>query len=151
MPAKAIPPGFHSVTPFLVAEDVPGLIAFLKDAFAARERLVQHDPQGGVAHAQVQVGDSLLMITSDCEQLHAAPCSLYLYVPDVDTVHDHAVRAGALDVAEPKDQFYGDRLAGVKDPAGNTWWIATHQEDVAPAELDRRLAATMLQRAAQDG
>jgi uncharacterized glyoxalase superfamily protein PhnB len=89
-------------------------------------------------HAQVQIGDSPVMIADESEMAKATPSSLYLYVPNVDSVYQQAVKAGGSAVMEPMDMFYGDRSGSVKDPSGNSWFIATHKEDVAPQELAKR-------------
>ena len=113
MKVKPIPDGFHSVTPYLIVEGVPGLIDFLKAAFEAKEIHRTDLPDGRVMHAQLQIGDSMVMMG---EAMEGFP-------------------------AQPADQFYGDRNAGVKDPTGNTWWIGTHVEDVDQEEIVRRAQA----------
>jgi uncharacterized glyoxalase superfamily protein PhnB len=99
-------------------------------------------------HAEVKVGDSWLMLGEAQGQYKAAPTNLYLYVPNTDKVYAQALKAGGSSVLEPADQFYGDRNAGVKDPSGNIWWVATHLEDVTPEELERRSAKRQKQKAA---
>ncbi len=121
MTVKPIPDGFHSVTPYLIVEGVPGLIDFLKAAFDAKEIHRTDLPDGRVMHAQLQIGDSMVMMGEAMEGLPAKPASLYLYVHDADAVYKRALEAGAESLMEPADQFYGDRNAGVKDPTGNTW------------------------------
>ena len=86
-------------------------------------------------HAQVTIGDSPVMIADESEMAKATPSSLYLYVPNVDSVYQRAIKAGGNSIMEPSDMFYGDRSGAVKDPSGNSWFIATHKEDVAPQEL----------------
>ncbi len=141
MEVKPIPDGFHSVTPYLIVEGVPGLIDFLKAAFEAKEIHRTELPDGQVMHAQLQIGDSMVMMGEAMESFPAKPASLYLYVHDADAVYKQALEAGAESLMEPADQFYGDRNAGVKDPTGNTWWIGTHVEDVGQEEVVRRAAA----------
>ncbi len=138
MAVKAIPEGFHSVTPYLFVEDGAKLIDFLKRAFGAKQFERMENPDGTVRHAQVKIGDSFVMLGKP--QGKAMPASLYLYVPDCDAVYERALAAGATSVMEPADQFYGDRGGGVTDPCGNTWWIGTHIEDVSSEELQRRAA-----------
>jgi PhnB protein len=138
MATQPIPDGFHTVTPFLNIKGARAFIAFLEDAFDARALYCMDAPDGSVRHAQVRIGDSMVMVSESCEQWPATPGALYLYVPDVDAVYAKAVRAGATSIMAPADQFYGDRNAGVRDPYGNVWWIGTHIEDVAPDELERR-------------
>lgn len=141
MSVKPIPEGFHSVTPYLVAEGVARLLDFLEQAFDAQETERMQRPDGSVMHAQVKIGDSMLMMGEPMGDSKPMPCALYLYVDDTDAVYQRALAAGAASVSEPSDQFYGDRNAGVKDPSGNLWWIATHQEDVSHDEMMRRAAA----------
>jgi PhnB protein len=139
MSAKPIPDGFHSVTPYLTVRGAAKVIEFLKQAFGAE---ISHEPikrpDGTIMHAQVKIGDSRVMIAEESEMAKATTSSLYLYVPNVDSVYQQAVKAGGKTIMEPADMFYGDRSGGVKDPSGNSWFIATHKEDVAPLELAKR-------------
>lgn len=148
MAVKPIPEGFHTVTPYLIVDDADGVISFLREAFGAEEQYRMNGPDGGVWHAQVKLGDSQVMLGSASEQFPAHPAVLHLYVEDVDTTYRRALAAGATSIMEPEDQFYGDRQSGVKDLAGNQWWIATHIEDVPPEELARRAEAEAAKRAA---
>ena len=141
MKVKPIPEGFHSVTPYLLVSGVPKLIDFLKKAFDAEVIEYMDMPDGTVMHAQVRIGDSMVMMGDPRGACEPTSASLYLYVADTDAVYQRALEAGATSAMEPADQFYGDRNAGVKDPVGNTWWIATHIEDVPPDELRKRAAA----------
>jgi len=138
MAVKAIPDGFHSVTPYLLVEDGAKLIDFVRQAFGAEQIERMEDPDGTVRHAQVKIGDSFVMLGKPHGE--AMPASLYLYVPDCDAVYERALAAGATSIMKPADQFYGDRGAGVTGPCGNIWWIGTHIEDVSPEELHRRAA-----------
>jgi uncharacterized glyoxalase superfamily protein PhnB len=138
---QPIPEGSHTITPYLVVEGVPKLIEFLKQAFGAQELGRMARPDGGVMHAEVKVGDSKLMMGEPMGDWKAKPCSLYLYVEDVDAVYQRAIQAGGTSVSEPSDQFYGDRTGGVIDPSGNYWGIATHVEDVSHEEMAKRAAA----------
>ncbi|MFW2387103.1 MAG: VOC family protein [Polyangiales bacterium] len=138
MSVKAIPEGFHSVTPYLLVKDGAKLIEFVESAFGAEQVERLEDPDGTVRHAQVKIGDSFVMLGTP--QGEPMPSSLYLYVPDCDAVYAQALAAGATSIMEPADQFYGDRGAGVTDPCGNLWWIGTHIEDVSHEELQRRAA-----------
>lgn len=138
MAVKPVPDGYHSVTPYLVVESVPRVIEFLKAAFDAVEMERMADGNGRVMHAQVRIGDSILMMGEAMEGFPPMPASFYLYVPDTDSVYRQAVAAGGVSIMEPADQFYGDRNAGVQDSCGNKWWIGTHIEDVDPEELARR-------------
>jgi len=142
MAVKPIPDGYHSVTPYLVVQGAAKLLDFLKQAFAAQElHRPMLRPDGTIMHAEVRVGDSVVMMGEPMGEHTPMPGSLYLYVPDVDAVYKRALQAGATSLTEPADQFYGDRSAGVTDPVGNRWWIATHKEDVAPEEIAQRAAA----------
>jgi uncharacterized glyoxalase superfamily protein PhnB len=146
MAVKPIPEGYHTVTPYLVVEGVPKLIEFVKAAFGAREVHRTAMPDGSIMHAEVQIGDSHVMMGEARAGITPMPAMLYLYVPDVDAVYERAVRAGGTSIAKPTDQFYGDRSGGVRDACGNQWWIGTHTEDVPADELARRAAAAMQQR-----
>ncbi len=141
MAVQPIPEGFNTVTPYLVVSDAAGLIAFLEKAFDATVTEKMAMPDGTVAHAQLKIGSSMVMMGSSGDCNPALPCMLYLYVEDADALYKQAVAAGAKSVMEPTNMFYGDRNAAVADPAGNQWWIGTHVEDVAPEELARRAAA----------
>ena len=136
-----IPQGFHAVTPYLVVPDAAKVMDFMQRAFGATERYKMQGPDGAVAHAEMQVGDSVVMVGQSPDQTRTTHSMLYLYVPDVDAVYEKAVAAGGVSVREPVDQFYGDRSGAVKDPGGNEWWIATHKEDVSSEEMKRRMAA----------
>lgn len=115
-------------------------IAFAEKAFGAKV-LERHDrPDWGVMHAQIQVGDSRIMMGEPQPPYAPMPGSFYYYVPDTDATYRAALAAGATSLMQPSNQFYGDRNAGVKDPVGNVWWIATHIEDVSEKELARRAA-----------
>jgi PhnB protein len=143
MATQHIPAGYHSVTPYLVVENAKQLIEFLEQAFGAEvtERMARAD--GSIGHAEVRIGDSVIMLSDARDQRKPLQSAVYLYVPDTDVVYRRALEAGATSVMEPADQFYGDRNAGVQDSAGNFWWIGTHQEDVSREELERRALAHM--------
>jgi PhnB protein len=130
MAVKPIREGFHTVTPYLMVQEAAKLIDFVKEAFAATELFRGTGSAGGI-HAEVRIGDSMVMIggagTWNGEPM---PAAIYLYMDDVDAVYKRALQAGAASLSEPADQPYGDRIAGVKDPFGNVWYIATHIEDV---------------------
>jgi PhnB protein len=141
MKVNPIPEGFHSVTPYLTVPDAARLIDFLKQAFDGIERTRIARPDGTVLHAQVRIGDSLLMIGEPQGQWKPRPSMLYFYVPDVNASYQRAIAAGAKSVIEPADMFYGDRHACVRDVSDNDWWIATHIEDPSAAEIQERAAA----------
>ena len=140
--AQPIPDGYHSVTAYLTVPGVARLMDFLKQAFGAVEIDRMQDPSGRVGHAQMKIGDTMVMIGEpQGPHQQPKPCNLYLYVENVDAVYQQAIQAGGKSISEPKDQFYGDRSGGVEDPSGNGWWIATHIEDVSQEEIARRAQA----------
>ena len=146
MATKPIPYGLHTVTPYVIVENAQALLDFVTKVFDAGERELIRGPDGRIGHAEVTIGDSVIMLADKPPNREAMPASLYLYVDDTDARYKRALEAGATSVMEPADQFYGDRNAGVKDPTGNIWWIATHFEDVSPEELARRAKTRMEQR-----
>ena len=141
MAVKPIPEGYHTVTPYLVVPGVARLIEFLQQAFDAEERHRMARPDGTIMHAEVRIGDSIVMMGEATGEFQPIPAMIHLYVADVDAAYRRALAAGATSVREPTDQFYGDRTGGVKDASGNQWWIATHVEDVPPEEMKRRSEA----------
>lgn len=144
MAVNPIPSGYHTVTPYLTVNNARNEIDFLKRAFDAKtSEVLSPDSDGSIRHAELKIGDSMIMLGQARDQWKARPTALYLYVPDCDGWYRRAMQAGAKSLMEPADQFYGDRNAGVEDPEGNYWWIGTHIEDVAPGELQRRMEAAM--------
>ena len=135
---QPVPEGYSAVTPYLVVRDAPALMAFMERAFGARERMRMTDSAGAIRHGEVEIGDARVMLADAAEEFPPIPAMLHLYVEDVDAVYQSALDAGGESLAEPADQFYGDRMAGVRDPFGNQWWIATHFEDVSAEEAERR-------------
>jgi len=135
---KAVPDGFHTVTPYLVVSDAAALIRFTEQAFDATLVSSHEDQNGNVAHAEIQIGDSRIMLGQGNAEWPPMPCMIHLYVEDSDAVYRKALEAGGESVREMEDMFYGDRSGGVKDPTGNQWWISTHVEDVPPEEMARR-------------
>jgi len=138
MKVNPIPEGCHSITPYLLVPDVGRLIKFLKQAFDGVERERIARPNGTILHAQVKIGDSILMIGEPQSPWKPLSTMLYLYVPDVDATYKRAVAAGGVSAVEPMDMFYGDRSACVKDVADNSWWIATHKEELTTEEIQER-------------
>jgi PhnB protein len=136
---KAIPDGYHTVTPYLTVDDLPRMLEFVQAAFGAKVHEALAGEDGVVRHAEVQLGDSKIMIGQARAEWKGRPGALYLYVEDTDANYHRALAAGAKSIMEPADQFYGDRNAGVEDPLGNYWWIATHVEDMTPEEMQRRM------------
>jgi uncharacterized glyoxalase superfamily protein PhnB len=143
MAVNPIPEGYQSVIPYMIVDGAAKLLDFLKQAFAAveGERMTRGD--GSVGHAEVRIGDSIVMVSDARAPWKPMAAALYVYVPDTDVTYRRAVEAGSESLMEPANQFYGDRTAGVKDPFGNIWWIGTHVEDVSPQELERRAAVSM--------
>lgn len=146
---KPIPEGYHTLTPYLIVHDAARAIEFYKQAFGATEMFRMDGPDGRVGHAEMRIGDSQIMLADEHPEMNArspqtmggSPVSFMLYVEDVDGMVAQALAAGATLKRPIADQFYGDRTGGVEDPFGHNWYIATHVEDVAPDELQRRAAA----------
>ncbi len=145
MAVKPIPEGYHTITPYFVVQQADKFIDFAKRAFGAQEMYRMNMPNGSVMHAELQIGDSRIMIGQASERWTPQTCSLYLYVPDVDAVYRKAIEAGGTSTMQPENKFYGDRSAGVDDPFGNHWYLGTHVEDVAPEEVERRFKEMMKQ------
>jgi uncharacterized glyoxalase superfamily protein PhnB len=145
MAVKPIPDGYHTVTPYLVVRDVDGLIDFLQQVFDVRETERFEQPDGSIAHAEVRIGDSVVMMGEASDDFAPMPGMLHIYLEDVDDAYERALAAGATSLREPTDEFYGDRSAGVQDAFGNQWWMATHVEDVPSEELQRRAEAQAAQ------
>jgi PhnB protein len=141
MAVKPIPEGQHSVTPYLVVTGAEKLIKFLEQAFGGKCVEKMQGPAGAVAHAEVKIGDTIVMLGEQNERAKAYNATLYHYVTNVDETHRRAVDAGAKVLIEPTNMFYGDRAGAVIDPCGNHWHIATHIEDVSPEELQKRMQA----------
>jgi PhnB protein len=137
---KAVPEGHPTVSPYLVVSGVSKLIDFVKQVFGATEVYVSRRPDGTVGHAEVKIGDSIVMM-GEGANIKSFPAMLHLYMEDCDAVYRRAIEAGAKSVREPADQPYGDRTGGVEDAFGNQWWIATHVEDVNSEELEQRMRA----------
>jgi PhnB protein len=138
---KPIPEGYHTVIPYLVVPGVAKLIEFAKQAFAAKEVHVSKRPDGTVQHAEIKIGDSIVMMGEGGPGGKHFPGMLYLYMEDMDAIYQRAIQAGAKSIREPADQIYGDRVGGVEDAFGNQWWISTHVEDVTSEEIERRAKA----------
>jgi PhnB protein len=146
---RPIPEGFHTVTPHLITKDAPRALEFYKKAFGATELMRQAGPQGKIMHAEITIGNSIIMLADEFPEMGAlspasvsgCPVTFYVRVEDVDAMFTQAIAAGAK-VKEPvKNEFYGDRRGGVTDPFGYVWYIATHVEDVSAEELAKRAAA----------
>ena len=146
---KPIPDGYTTVTPWIIGENTAGLMDFLARAFEA-EDLGRMDVDGKIGHAEIVIGDSVVML-SDAVMEPARVSSIFLYVPNVDKTMAKAVKAGATVKMPVMDQFWGDRFGSLFDPQGNIWSIATHVEDVSPAEMRKRTKAAAKQMAAGGG
>jgi uncharacterized glyoxalase superfamily protein PhnB len=133
------PAEHQNVIPYLVVPDAEKEVRLLKEVFDATELHVSRDPQGGIAHASLKVGDSVVMLGQSSEQWPPLPCSIYVYVPDVDATYRRALAFGTKSLREPADQFYGDRSGGVQSGNGVQWWLGTHIEDVSNEEIHRRM------------
>lgn len=138
---KLIPDGYHTVTPYIVVQGVATLIDFLKSSFGATEVMRHQRPDGSVMHAEMRIGDSVVMMAEPGDSGKHFPAMLHLYLDDLDGTYRRALQAGATSLREPADQIYGDRSAGVQDAFGNQWWLAKHIEDVSAEEMERRMAA----------
>ncbi len=139
--AKAVPDGYHTITPYLTVPDAEGMLRFLQEVFGATVVDRHNRPDGTLKHGELQLGDSKVMIGQATQQFTPRPQTLYVYLPDVDTIYQRAISSGGKSLTLVADQYYGDRSGGFEDPAGNWWWVATHIEDVAPDEMQRRAAA----------
>lgn len=141
---KTTPDGYHSVQPYLIFKNASAAIEFYTKAIGAKERMRMED-KGRIAHAELQIGDSCIMLADENpaigahspEHFGGSPVSLQVYVEDCDAVYKRALSAGASSEREPADQFYGDRTAGIRDPFGYSWWISTHIKDVSLEEMQQ--------------
>ena len=146
---KPVPDGYPALAPYLIVTGAAAAIAFYQQVFGAKLRLRLDAPGGKVGHAELEIGDSLVMLADENPEMGAlapltvggTPVGLHLYVPDVDAVAAKAVAAGAALKRAVENQFYGDRLGSLVDPFGHLWHISTHIEDVSPEEIGRRAAA----------
>jgi PhnB protein len=149
MTVKAQPDGYHAVTPYLIVKDAAGAIDFYEKVFGAKELMRMADPSGKVGHAEITIGDSVVMLAEEFPNMGAlapptiggSPVRMLIYVDNVDEIVPRAVAAGAKIVRPVEDQFYGDRAGGIEDPFGHYWHVATHKEDVSPEEMKRRAEA----------
>ena len=151
MAVKPIPEGYRTVTPYLAVDDAAEAIEYYKKAFGAKERVRMETPDEKIGHAELEIGDSLVMLsdpipeatTRTPKELGGTSASVFLYVEDVDAVVKRAVEVGATVTMEVADQFWGDRFGSVQDPFGHSWSIATHVEDVPPEEMAERAKKAM--------
>jgi len=146
---KPIPEGFHSVTPYLFVRAAAAAIDFYKSVFGATEILRMPGPSGRIMHAELKIGDSIVMLADENPQtgimspqtIGGSPSSLLVYVENVDAVMQKALESGAKQLHPVKSQFYGDRSGSLLDPFGHMWSVATHVEDVSPEEMKKRMSA----------
>jgi PhnB protein len=146
---KAVPDGHRTVTPYLAIKNAAKALEFYEKAFGATVRYKLSMPDGRVGHAEIELGDSVIMLADEFpeyggkapETLGGSPVSIHLYVQDVDAFVKRALAAGARERKRVEDQFYGDRSGQLEDPFGHLWWVATHKEDVPPDEMQKRVRA----------
>jgi PhnB protein len=151
MPPQPVPEGYNTVTPYLAVEDAAAAIEYYKKAFGAKERVRMDAPDGKIGHAEIEIGDSIVMLSDPFPQASTKPpkelggtsASVFLYVEDVDSVVQDAIDAGATVTMPIENQFWGDRFGSITDPFGHLWSIATHVEDVPPEEMAERAKAAM--------
>lgn len=153
---KPVPDGYGSITPYVIVADGAAAVAFYQRVFSAGERLRMPRPDGRIGHAELTIGDSVVMLADENPAIGArapgayggSPVTLMVYVEDVDRVVAQAIQAGATLVRPVENQFYGDRSGSITDPFGHVWHIATHIEDVPPEEMARRAEEAMRKGAA---
>ena len=146
-----IPEGYHSVTPYLCIDGAADAIEFYKSAFDAEELMRMSGPDGQIRHAEIQIGDSRIMLSDEVAEMNfrgpksigGSPVNIYLYAEDADVVFAKATEAGASVLMPLGDQFWGDRTGTVEDPFGHIWYVSTHQEDLSEEELNRRVATAL--------
>jgi PhnB protein len=151
MAVKPVPEGYSTLTPYLTVDDAAGAIEYYKSAFGAEERVRMDTRDGRIGHAELAIGDSIVMLSDAFPQSSTRPpkelggttASVFVYVEDVDGVVQRAIDAGATVKMEVEDQFWGDRFGTIEDPYGHIWSIATHVEDVPPEEMEERAKAAM--------
>jgi PhnB protein len=151
MGAQAVPEGYRTITPYLPVDDAAAAIDFYTRAFGAKERSRMPGPEGLIAHAEIEIGNSVVMLSDPFPQATTRPpkelggttTGLFMYVEDVDAAFQKAVDAGATPNVPPEDMFWGDRFGAVTDPFGHSWQIATHVEDVPPEEMAKRAETAM--------
>ena len=151
MAVQPIPEGYNTVSPYLAVDDAEKAIEYYKKAFGAEETVRMNAPDGRIGHAELEIGDSHLMLSDPFPQSSTKPptelggtsVSIFMYVEDVDAVVQKAVDQGATVTMEVEDQFWGDRFGSITDPFGHNWSIATHVEDLTPEEIEERGKAAM--------
>lgn len=152
MAVKPKPDGYHTATPYLIVDGAARALDFYASVFGATELMRMEAPNGKIGHAEIRIGDSVIMLADEHPEMGAkspralggTPVSIMLYVADVDTLYNRAIEAGAKELRPLQDQFYGDRSGTVTDPFGHVWTIATHVKDIPPDEM-RKLAEAAMQ------
>ncbi|HXJ85160.1 MAG TPA: VOC family protein [Candidatus Methylomirabilis sp.] len=151
---SAIPMGYHTVTPYLTLSEGARALEFYGEAFGAKVKMRMDAPGGRLGHAELRIGDSVIMVSDEFPQpggtkapssLGGSSGSLFVYVPNVDASFKRAVEAGCQSIMPPTDMFWGDRFGRLVDPFGHHWGLATHREDVSPSQMKKRAAAAMAQ------
>ena len=145
---KPIPDGYQQVTPYLIVDGAADAISFYEKVLGAKERMRMPGPGGTIGHAEIELGDAVVMLSDGAPEMGArspkavggTPVLIHVYAEDVDAVFDTAIAEGATSLRSPEDQFYGDRSAQFEDPFGHHWSVATHVEDVSPEEMEKRMA-----------
>jgi len=148
---KPVPDGYPRVTPYLIVDGAGAAIDFYTSVLGATERMRMPAPEGRIGHAELELGNSVIMLADESPEMGArapgtvggTPVSLHVYVEDVDAVFDRALKAGAKELRAVEDRFYGDRTGGFEDPFGHRWDVASHVEDVPPDEMEKRAAVAM--------
>jgi PhnB protein len=143
-----IPEGYRRVTPYLIVDGGAAAIDFYASVFGATERMRMDAPEDRIGHAELEIGDSVIMLADEAEEVGAlspstvggTPVSLHVYVEDADGVFAEAIKAGAKELQPMEDKFYGDRSGSFEDPFGHRWHVASHVEDVPPDEMEKRMA-----------
>jgi len=138
---SAVPEGFTTVTSYLVVDNADDLIHFIEKGLGGKLVSVIRGTENRIANANVRIGNSMIMVSDTMADMPPELAMMFLYVEDADAIYKSAIREHAESIQAPKDEFYGDRVGGVKDRWGNKWWIATHQEDIEEEELERRAKA----------
>jgi PhnB protein len=149
--ANPIPDNYPRITPYLIVDGASAAIDFYSSVLGAKERVRMPAPDGTIGHAELEIGDSMIMLADEHPEMDArgpktiggSPVTLHVYVEDVDSVFERAVQAGAAELRPVEDQFYGDRAGSFEDPFGHRWNVATHVEDVPPDEMAKRAEAAM--------
>jgi PhnB protein len=159
MAAQPVPEGYPTLTPYLALDDAAGAIEFYKRAFGAVENSRMEGPDGKIGHAELKIGDSLLMLadawpqssTRPPKEVGTATGGVFVYIEDIDALFKQAIDAGATSVMDPENMFWGDRFGTLTDPYGHVWHLATHVEDVSPEDMQKRAAEWQAQMAEMAG